>query len=400
MKRIPTIILTCLLVLSFTVYVFARSERSKVEYYEKQTFKSDTEHQKEMKFGPNASITSDKNVYPENFIKNSQLAIWSGGTRWGSGGLASVPDGWYIPSLSTFTGVTRIDVNTISPVSSVTPSFTHSMLLSTWDATTGAGNTNYIAYPNSGVSAVQWWRDKFAGKTVVFGAFVKRDLGQYVASGVSTNFIRPFVHIGQNYKASEVNYTFGDYIEKAGWTLATMEYDVPAGVSAFEVGFAMNPTVLAPPGGSSTGDSVYVVAPFLLINPLNKEYVANPKEIIFLNENVNAFTAGASTFGAMDDLQAGTVLDLSADDGWGGIIPDDAEAIYTTVKGDFASTADPLHFYSVNIDSGVTIYPNVAAGVATFNNVWIPVSPTGTITVDNVAVVTGVSLQVHGVQMR
>ena len=399
MKRIPTIILTCLLVLSFTVYVFARSERSKVEYYEKQTFKSDTEHQKEMKFGPNASITSDKNVYPENFIKNSQLAIWSGGTRWGSGGLASVPDGWYIPSLSTFTGVTRIDVNTISPVSSVTPSFTHSMLLSTWDATTGTGNTNYVAYPNSGVSAAQWWRDKFAGKTVVFGAFVKRDLGQYVASGVSTNFIRPFIHVGQNYKASEVNYTFGDYIEKGGWALATIEYDVPAGVSAFEVGFAMNPTVLAPPGGSSTGDSVYVCAPFLLINPLCKEYVANPGEVIFLNKTLDVWSGG-STFGAMAIGQAGTALDLSLDTGWSGIIPDDAAAIYATVKGDFAATADPLHFYGNNIDSGVTIYPNVVAGVATFNNIWIPISSTGTINVDNVAVVTGVSLFVEGVLMR
>ena len=399
MKRLSTIVLTFLFVLSMAVYVWARAERSKVEYYDRQTFKAKTVHQNEMNFGSDASITSTKLLYPKNEIKNSQLGIWSGGTRWGSGGLASVPDGWYISNLSTYTGVTRIDVNAISPVSSVTPSFTHSMYLNTWDATTGAGNTNYIAYPNSGVSAAQWWRDKFAGKTVVFGAFVKRDLGQYAATGVTTNFIRPFVHIGQNYKATEINFTFGDYIETGGWTLATMEYDVPAGVSAFEVGFAMNPTVLAPPGGSSTGDSVYVCAPFLLINPLRKEYVPNPGEVIFLNKTLDVWSGG-STFGAMAIGQAGTALDLSLDTGWGGIIPDDAEAIYATVKGDFASTADPLHFYGNNIDSGVTIYPNVVAGVATFNNIWIPLSSTGTINVDNVAVVTGVSLFVEGVKVK
>ena len=90
MKRIPTIILTCLLVLSFTVYVFARSERSKIEYYEKQTFKSDTEHQKEMKFGPNAEITSDsKNFNPRNYINNSLFSIWSGGSQYGVGGVCS-----------------------------------------------------------------------------------------------------------------------------------------------------------------------------------------------------------------------------------------------------------------------------------------------------------------------
>jgi len=405
MKRIPTIILTCLLVLSFTVYVLAREERSKVEYKEKQTFKSDTEHQKEMKFGPNASITSDKNVYPENFIKNSQLAIWSGGTRWGSGGLASVPDGWYIPDTSTYTGVTRIDVNTIAPVSSVTPPFTHSMYVNVWDGTNASGqsaNTKFVLYPDSGVSAAPWWYQKFAGKNVTFGAWVKRDLGQPVASGVTTNFIRPVMNSHSvHLSACSTYWKLGDFVEKNGWSLATVTWDVPATADAFEVGFAMNPTVLAPGVSTETGDSVYVVAPFLLINPLKAEYVSRPGEVIFLKIGLNVWSGG-SDFGAQAATDAGTALDLSEDVGWGGIIPDDVEAIYANVGGSFAGVldADYLYFYGDNILSGTTVCGEVASIRSIFHPMWIPLSSTGTINVDNVNVVTGVTLQVQGVQMR
>ena len=401
-KKITSSIVALALIGIFATVVYAAyNERQVTVFWNKVTFKNILDVQDELKFSSDAVITSTKELNPRNYIDNSELAIWSGGTRWGSGGLASVPDGWYIPNLSTYTGVTRTDVSTIAPVSSVTPQAIHSMYINTWDATTGAGNTNYIAYPDSGVSTAAWWYNKFAGHSVVFGAWVKRDIDQFIASGVSTNFIRPFINTNTTYVAAETYFTFGDYIENDGWTLSTMEYNVPAGATAFEVGFAMNPTVLAPPGGSSTGDSAYIVAPFLLINPLNKEYVSRPDEIIWFKKQLDVWTGG-STFGAKATARAAVSLDLSADVGWNGIVPDDTKAIYASVGGTFSGVlaADFLHFYGDESLSGVTIRTPVAGIASLERPVWIPVSSTGTINVDNINVVTGVSLWVHGAQIN
>jgi len=406
MKRIPTIILTCLLVLSFAVYVWARAERTKVEYYDKQTFKSNTEHQKDMKFGENATITSEKNLYPENFIKNSQLGIWSGGTRWGhnsTGDINAVPDGWYIPSTSTYTGVTRIGVSTVSPVSSVTPPFTHSMYINSWDGTNASaqnGNTKFVLYPDSGVSAQAWWYQKFAGRSVTFGAWVNRSVAQAVASGVTTNFIRPVMNSHSvHLSACSTYWKLGDFIEDNGWTLATVTWDVPATASAFECGFAMNPTILSANKSGNSGDSAYVVAPFLLVNPLHKAYVPNPKEEIFFLNTVNpfgAYVSGGSTFGA----GTGGSLDLSANNGWGGKIPDDVSRIYATVSVN-ASWPYSLYMYGDNVLGGVSFY-GLQSGVSPqATTTWIPVGSNGNINIANPSTnFSGVSFFVHGAKMR
>ena len=400
MKRIPTIILTCLLVLSFTVYVFARSERSKIEYYEKQTFKSDTEHQKEMKFGPNAEITSDsKNFNPRNYINNSLFSIWSGGSQYGVGGVTCVPDGWYIQG--THTGVTRVDAPDVASGSGSTiyPGYPHSLQIATWNPSTGPGTTAYFTYPDSGVSNQAAWFKQFAGSKVVFGAFIKRDVGQYVASGVSTNFIRPYIctYSPVNALAGETSYAFGPYQEYNGWQMLSAVTTVPVGATAIEFGFAMNPTVLGPV--ATGGDTAYITAPFFLINPIRTEYVPKQQEIVFLKKSLNVLSGG-SDFGAKLADDAGCTLDLSVDTGWEGIIPDSVSDICTTIRGDFVALTDPLHIYGDDIQGGVTFYPHVAAGVASFNNVWVPVSSSGTITIDSIAAITGVSIIVEGVKIR
>ena len=400
MKKLA-FLLTLFMVLAFTVSVNAESIRNKNIYTDRQTFKKDVNIDGDMKFGDNASILTDsKNLYPRNQMHNSELAIWSGGTRWGSGALASVPDSWYVYSQSTLTGVTRIDVDTISPVSSVTPPFIHSMYINTWDTSTGPGVTKYVAYPSSGVSTSPSWYKKFAGRTVVFGAYVKRDLAQPISTGVTTGFIRPFINRHETYVGAETYFEFGDYVESDGWTLSTIEYDVPAGATAFEVGFAMNPTVLAGSKSGDTGDSAYVVAPFILINPLNKAYVPVPKEEIFFINTVNpfgAYVSGGSSFVAGD---AATVMDLSSDDGWAGKIPDDVELIYATVSVG-GTWPNSLYMYGDNVLGGVSFYSTASGASPQATTAWIPVSSTGTINIPNPSgSFSGTSMFVHGVKMR
>ena len=405
MKRLSTIVLTFLFVLSMAVYVWARAERSKVEYYDRQTFKAKTVHQNEMNFGSDASITSTKLLYPKNEIKNSQLGIWSGGTRWGSGGLASVPDGWYIPSTSTYTGVTLVGVDAIAPVSSVTPAFIHSMYINTWDGTNASvqnGNTKFVLYPDSGVSTQSWWYKKFAGKSVTFGAWVNRDVAQVVASGVTTNFIRPVINSHSVHLSACSDYwKLGDFIEDGDWALATVTWDVPANADAFECGFAMNPTVLAARKSGNSGDSMYVVAPFLLINPLNKEYAPKPGEVITFNKQLEPWPSGGSTFGAQATGHAATSIDLSSANNFEGIIPDDTEAIYATVRVQ-ASYGHAIQFYGDDPRGGVSFFGvDQGSGVTSqASTAWIPISSSGTLNVDNIAVFSGVSLMIHGAKMR
>lgn len=399
-KKITSSIIAIALIGIFATVVYAAyNERQVTVFWNKVTFKKILDVQDELKFSPDAIITSTKDVNPRNYINNSELAIWSGGTSYGVGARASVPDGWYIPGASTYTGVTRIDVNTIAPVSSVTPSFTHSMYANVWSTATGqSAATKFLLYPGSGVSAAASWYKKFAGKNVTFGAWMKRDITVSVAAGVSTNFIRPVMNSHSvHLSACSTYWKLGDFVENDGWTLATATWDVPADASAFECGFAMNPTVLAPK--TTSGDSVYIVAPFLLINPLHKKYVPRNDEVVFFTNTVNpfgAYSSGGSTFG----VGTGGSLDLSADNGWGGKIPDDTKAIYATVAVN-ASWPNSLYMYGDNILGGVSFYTTASGASPQATTSWIPVSSSGTINVANPTVAfSGTSMFVHGARIR
>ncbi len=347
------------------------------------------------------------NLHPQNLINNALLAVWSGGSRYGAplaaygasgGSIWAVPDGWNIQGAST--GVTRYDAPDAiaGSGSSVYPGFPHSAYVQTWGTATGTGTTRYFTYPGTnGVSTTATWYRQFAGQRVTFGAWVKRDTAQYTATGVSTYFIRPFINTYANagYLAGETSFAFGSYQATNGWECVTATTTVPTAATALEVGFAMNPTVLAAVGG----DSAYVCGPFLYVNPVDSAFAPNPQEIVYLNRSLDVWSGG-STFTAQLGNNVGQSIDLSTGAGWKGIIPDSAKAIYCTIRGDFASTADPLHFYANMLDSGVTLYPQVTAGVASFDNIWIPLKADGTFIVDNVAAVTGVSLIVNAVQVR
>jgi len=394
--------LTALLVTGvFIASAYAAMERKEIWYKNFQHFMTNIFIEKGCEFGDNAEITStNKDLYPVNLIKNSKFAIWSGGSRYGDGGTASVPDGWYIPSTSTYTGTTLVAVDSISPVSSTTPQAIHSMYLDTWDSTTGpTAATKFVLYPDSGVSTASWWYKKFAGKTAVFGAWVKRDVTQSVTTGVTTNFIRPVINTYSVHLSgcTSAYWKLGDYVENDGWTLATVTCDVPITADAFECGFSLSPTVLAPTGTS--GDSVYVVKPFLLINPLHKEYVPRPDEEIFFTNTVNpfgAYSTGGSTFGT----GSGGSLDLSADDGWGGKIPDDVSHIYATVAVN-ASWPYNLYMYGDEVLGGVSFYTTGSGASPQATTAWIPVDVGGEINISNPSTnFSGVSLFVHGAKIR
>lgn len=387
-------------------FAFGESVRGKKDFRDPVTFQKKATVKEKMEFGKDASITiessqtvPEKNLYPQNFIKNSGMDIWSGGTRWGSGALSSVPDGWYIPSTSTYTGVTRIDVDTISPVSSVTPDFTNSVYLGVFDtanAISQTGNTKFFMYPGSGVSTASSWYKRFAGKSVTFGAYVKRDLGQYTSTGVTTNFIRPVMNDHSVFLSGVTNgyWKEGDWVSHNGWNLYTVTWDVPTTADAFEVGFAMNPTVLSP--AASTGDSVYITGAFLEINPLHKGYVPIPEEDVYFTNQIDVFGSGGSTFGA-GPAQA---LDLSSDNGWGGKVPDNVTAIYGTVEVN-AAYPNGLHMYGDNSSGGVTFFGTGSGAFPQATTAWIPVSSSGTINISTVpAAFSGTSLFVHGAKLR
>lgn len=405
MKRILTIFCVFMLVLAFvTPQAYAKSERSKIEYYDRQWFKDEARFDDTTNFTDNADITSDSKLfYPLNHIKNSGLGVWSGGTRYGvSNSQSAVPDGWYIygQSASTGTGATRYDLADVAPGtgSTVYQGQEHSMLIGVWDPTTGAGTTKYYAYPDSGVSAQRHWYQRFAGHTVTFGCYIHRDLSQYVATGVTTNLIRPFINIGTTYVDAETYFTFGSYVEDNddAWTLATVTYDVPSSATAFEVGLAINPTVLS--ASASTGDTVYVSAPFLLIDPLHKGYVPNPGEVIMFEAQLDVWGSGGSTFGAKPTAGTAISYDLSSANGFNGIVPDDVEAMYVTVGVD-AAASSAMHFYGDDATGGVTIM-GTGNSVPNWETLWVPVSASGTINIDNINAFTGTSLFVHGVKLR
>lgn len=393
-KRIFTL-LSILLIIGIAAVVYAADRfRGKTEFYDRATFKKDVQLDGEVTYGTDAEVVSTKNMYPQNWIKNSKLAFWSGGTCYANGSTAALPDGWYMPSLSTYTGATLVAVNTISPVSSVTPDFLHSMNVGVNDPTTGqSASTKFILYPGSGVSTASSWYKNFAGKSVTFGAWVNRPITQTVTSGITTNFIRPVINTHSIHLSGVTSgyWAQGDYVENSDWNLATVTMDVPNDASAFECGFAMNPTAIAPTGTS--GDSAYIVAPFLLINPLHKSYVPIPDEEVFFTNQIDVFGAGGSTFGT----GTSQALDISSDNGWGGKIPDDTESIYVTVAVD-ATYMNALHFYGDNSLGGVSFYGQGGSGVSIQTmTAWIPISSSGTINISDVSDnFTGTSLFVLG----
>ena len=377
------------------------TERRPATFHNKVTLKDKVIIEEDVAYGTKADVTSTKDMYPRNWIANSELGIWSGGSTWATGGINGLPDGWYIPSTSTFTGATLVAVTAIAPVSSVTPPFNHSMLLSTWGTDTGqTAVTKFVLYPEGGVSTASTWYKRFAGKNVTFGALVNRSIGQPVASGVTTNFVRPVINTYATHLSGVTSayWKQGDYVEEGGWKLSTVSWDVPADINAFEVGFAMNPTILSSSASVSiTGDSIYVVAPFLLINPLHKKYVSVPQEVIMFERQLDPFGSGGSNFTGTGL----TTIDLSADNGWGGIVPDDVKEIYATVMVNAGSSA-ALQFYGDNGLGGVSIFGQISGVSPLQTTIMIPVSGSGTINVNNTAggTFSGTSLFVHGVVMK
>ena len=226
---------------------------------------------------------------------------------------------------------------------------------------------------------------------------VKMDTGQYVATGVTTGFIRPVINTHSVHLSGVTSgyWKKGDWVAENGWNLSTVTWDVPADASAFEVGFAMNPTVLAP--GASTGDTVYMTAPFIIINPLHTAYVPIPGEEIFFHNQLDPFGSGGSNF-------LGTVLstiDLSSDNGWNGIVPDDVSQIYATVAVT-ATYPYALQFYGDNAKGGVSFFATASGSSPQATTAWIPVSSTGTINVNNTSNgnFSGTCMFVHGAKMR
>jgi len=323
-----------------------------------------------------------------NEITNAALAIWSGSTRDGVSP-AGYPDGWLVLD-QTNTGVTLVNSDTVAKAgtgNTVYPGFNHAMEIQTLAAT---GTSDYISYPGiAGVSTNPIWYKKYAGERVTFGALVRTDIA---------NNVRPYIitctnaRVAGNMHGVTPFATYGSYGDgDAGWDLLTATTTVPNAASALEFGWEID-------GTSRTGPTAYVCGPFFVSGATPSMPVQRPGEMIFLEEKLDVWSGG-SDFGARAATRT-TTLDISSDIGWNGIIPEDAKAIYATVMGDFVATSDYLYFYGDNILGGVTVVPQVVGGVASFDNVWIPVSGTGTITVQNAAAVTGVSLFVHGVQMQ
>lgn len=371
------------------------TERRRIIYTDKQTYQADAVFKDTANYGSNAEITSDrKAIYPQNLIQNSLFGVWSGGSTFVIAGRAGVPDGWNIPSAST--GATKVDVANTAPGtgSTVYAGFTHSVSLGNYNATTGAGTTAYFTYPSeNGVSTSRTWYQQFAGKRVVFGAWVWQDFGQYAASGVTTQFIRPFINTYPGgYAAGETSFAFGDYPLKSGWNLLSAVTTVPNGATALEVGFAMNPTILAP--RVTTGDSAYVCAPFLLIDPIHAGYVPVPQEVIYLR---NAARFDSSNYATAGGNSSFTVAARTA-----GKIPEDVDALYVAFIGTPAGSTNEVHFRpsTTNVGSGATYYTALAGVSPVTAHEWVNTDYNGDFDMYSLNPVTGVTISITGVKMR
>jgi len=381
--------------------VFPRKQHT---WTEKQTFRAPVEQYSTSKYGEDAEITtSRRTLYPENLLENSLYAVWSGGTRYGvldadgkSGGSKwAVPDGWNVQG--AYTGVTRCDAPDAitGSGSSVYSGFPYSAEINCWGTATGAGTTRYYTYPaTTGVSTSAAWFDRFRGKRVVFGAFVKRDLDQYTKTGVTTNFIRPFINTysGAGYLAGETSFAFGDYQTTNGWAAVSATTTVPLNATALEVGFAMNPTVLA--ATSTSGDSAYVCAPFLYIDPLSKEYASRPGEVIFFKRPID--------FDYDYDKSITAVSAYNVPGQTRGIAPAAMAAAYLVSMTGNAASGVSVMFRANAAMSGVSFPANRGASTdqSILYTTWVVPDADGNFELNSSSGVSNISITLHGVELK
>lgn len=405
MKRIFTVIwvLVVSACLCGTVYAQSAMERQPHNWTNKNKFSSTVILEKDVDLGTNANITSSGGRYldPQNHIRNSLLGVWSTGASIYNTGTtsANVPDGWYNPTTNLGNvGVSKVLLTDVAFGSggSVYPTFPYSMQIDARNKhTTGAGVTGYFAYPgDSGVSTAALWYRKFSGKRVVFGAYVWRDTGQYTASGVSTHFIRPFIRTSSSGGNVDINCAFGDYQETNGWQLVSAVTDVPTKATALEVGFALNPTVLAP----IAGDTAFICAPFLLIDPARVDYVSAPREIVYFSSPVEFNTNGPG-----NDKGTGT-SSYTVFNETSGRVPQDVDAYYVAVQGQITADLTQMQLRTDTAHRvGVTHYPvYAAAGGATRYTIhqWIPADYNGDFDFYTSSAVNGISVFVTGAQYK
>lgn len=415
MRKIILFMCAGLVVLFMAHTVFAdHTEKKRIIYSDKQTYNAPVVINDDVTYGADAEIKSNRRyLNPPNMIHNSLLGIWSGGSRYGVGGTTCVPDGWTITG--TKTGVSRVEGSDTALGSGATvyPGFPHSMLIENWATKTGPGGTTaYVQYPAmAGVSPSRVWYQQFAGKRVVFGAWVNFDVNQYVKSAVTTNFMRPYIltYTGaNNYVQNATSFAFGPYVTNHGWTMVSAVTDVPTKATALEVGFELSPTILAAAaddtaGNPRSGDSIYVCAPFLLVDPLQTEYVPNPQEEIYFDRAVEFYNGTAANW----NKGVGTSSYNVAQETLGKISPN-VSTLYVTYQAKSAGSGTvSVQFRTSTASkhlSGATFYPvfNNAGGTSNFSTgpVWVPTDYNGDFDVYTSEAQTGVSLTVTGAKMR
>ena len=331
-----------------------------------------------------------------NEITNAALGVWSKGTNFQTDSDSS-PDGWLVWD-QTNTGVTRIDVSDVPALgtgNTIYPGFTHAMEIKTAAA---SGISDYISYPSaSGVSENETWYKKYAGKRVTFGAMVRTDIA---------NNVRPYIITCNNARTAGTGNAagvtpyaaYGSYGDgDAGWDFLTATTTVPIGATALEFGWEID-------GTARTGPTAYVCGPTFTSGTTPTMPIPKPGEVVILEEGLNVWygikTSGGDTGASAFMPGSAQALDLSVDQGWNGIIPDDAEAILVESGISVVAVGDTLRFYGNTGIGGTTVY-GLVAGTTNYAQIWVPVSYDGIVNVipdDSQEV--GLVLHVNAVQMR
>jgi len=324
---------------------------------------------------------------PINMITNSELAIWSGGTRHGiSAALNAAPDGWYFWD-TTNSGATRYssgDASAVIARSGLTSfnGFPHTMYV---ESAAAYGQEDYVGFPKSGVSREASWYQQFYGQQIQFGAWVWTDGN----SSGATDFIKAYI-MTQKSGTSTAAALSSDYAG-GGWEYLSATTTVPIAADCLEVGFLLNGTALS-------GPSAFIVGPTLVKGVVN---MANPirrvGETVYF-ENPVAFVSNGPTF----DLAAGTSSFNLAYEG-SGKIPENVSALYVGYQLEVSSSGDHQSQFRPDTSclTGTTLWSTAPSGVTLYtHNVWVKTDYAGDFDLYTSGAANGVSIFITGAQVR
>lgn len=367
---------------------------------------------KYIKAVPNQTLTVQErmdftyNLHPVNYIKNSSLDHWSGGSNFVNTSLApstggatkfAMPDGWAINGDKS--GATLYRLPNVAPVSGTTilPGQSNSLYVENRNTSAGIGVSVFACYPaENGVSSSQSWYGQFLGQRTVFGAWFKVDKAARAAASVTEYFVRPFINTYSGPQVRATSYAVGPYASSGSWENLSAVTTVPYRATAVEVGFEMHPTILA--GTALTGDSAYICAPYLLINPVNSDYIPQPNEIFYFRNPV-PFDTNGSTFDT-----AGGTSSFAISKSTAGKISPNVQALYVTIIGNAADGTQHQFRPDTRDLTGATIYAKANAPSGTTGAVnatqWVKTDYNGDFDLYTSSGVTDISIYILGAQMR